>query len=590
MDIGKEIDQTIKKNLESKLTIYLTEIGEASTFSQKDKNDFIEEILSGKVLDFSGVTAMRGFVYQYYVAINYLIDMISKEDAWWDRVILELLDDVALCSKEKLRFVQVKTKRETDIETKLTLGDLHSRVKQKGSWLDKLFLLNTQVLKSDNGEIIKDGSHYSKYELEFELATNTPYHKDVAVYEKDDKYFSEVDKESYKKLEEKINCSNLQWEIEHGLKTFKFTNKSYMENSRSINWYLDSFRVKRHGSMSALKTSVIDKITSHTNGYKDEYHKYKSTLIFNMILNEIIEKTCRDDSGVSEGDFVLDKSEFENLFAGFIERANAQAIEQNKSNNLQNLFDECFKKIHQDFNSNNWNSRIEQELLITLDEVEKYFLENIMNDDLFIYQRFLNRFYYIKNSYNQVPLNEFDDKVSIKNALKVFIYILTYFKHKDFTPKAAELLFFKGTDKEGKDKVFTAYNVNNKSDLELSIKFVRSSAQRCTISQEFNHDYYCLMTNVKEEEFKRPPKKDSVNKTIIDLDSPGHDNEMKKPFDPKDITEVLENIKFLSLDKMNRYFDSLNKELEDEISLQSDYEFWSETILFNLVDEWLKGE
>ncbi|MEM5673128.1 dsDNA nuclease domain-containing protein [Bacillus cereus] len=78
------------------------------------------------------MTAIRGFVYQYYVAAKYLIDMLFSKTAWWDKVIFELLDDIALCGDKKIRFIQVKTKRESNLSNTLTLSELNNRDKKKG--------------------------------------------------------------------------------------------------------------------------------------------------------------------------------------------------------------------------------------------------------------------------------------------------------------------------------------------------------------------------------------------------------------------------------------------------------------------------
>ena len=64
MTIPSKIDIGTKERLEKKLEQYLLENGESAEFDQHQKEKFVENLLSGRTIDLSGVTAIRGFVYQ----------------------------------------------------------------------------------------------------------------------------------------------------------------------------------------------------------------------------------------------------------------------------------------------------------------------------------------------------------------------------------------------------------------------------------------------------------------------------------------------------------------------------------------------
>ena len=46
--------------------------------------------------------------------------------------------------------------------------------------------------------------------------------------------------------------------------------------------------------------------------------------------------------------------------------------------------------------------------------------------------------------------------------------------------------------------VFSLYNTRGKEDIELAKKSVRISAAKCAVSQDFNHDYNCLVADYKK--------------------------------------------------------------------------------------------
>lgn len=71
-----------------------------------------------------------------------------KKVTWWDCVILEYFDDVTLLSKNKIRFIQVKTVRErsknkhtpSNFTTREKLSKPKEDKERFNSWVEKIFL------------------------------------------------------------------------------------------------------------------------------------------------------------------------------------------------------------------------------------------------------------------------------------------------------------------------------------------------------------------------------------------------------------------------------------------------------------------
>lgn len=75
-----------------------------------------------------------------------------------------------------------------------------------------MFLLNTHVFDSDEKKIIKNDDLFNN-ELQFELATNVQFNKDIAVYTKDEKFYTDRDDSEYESLIKNLRKLNLNWKI-----------------------------------------------------------------------------------------------------------------------------------------------------------------------------------------------------------------------------------------------------------------------------------------------------------------------------------------------------------------------------------------
>ncbi len=577
--------------------------------SEEEKEQLTESILNGKVLDLSGVTAIRGFLYQYYVAASYMIDMLFSKDAWWDKVVFEFLDDIAVMDKMRVRFIQVKTKRESNVANYLTLGDMYQRKNGKGSWLDKLFIFNTHVPEETNisdktkkRKMIPNQKLLSSCVLQFELATNVQYNKEIAIYEKEDNFRDDKDKSDYQSLidalegkkkrkkakkdkddqedkKDKEEQDDKNWSFQGPEKDIILDASCYNGSSaKNPIWYLERFRVKRYGNAQSLKDELIGKITSNTDGNYDTFHKFKATIVLDNLLNEIITRTCQDDDNISAEKFTFHKEDLKKQLDGWYVSASDIANAASERESLRARFTTCFERIEREIESSNLEINLNKELMDTVrkmrDSLDEQFYQK---EDPFIYQRFLQRLFNLNNSHSRFPFDDSIDLNYLRRSLESLVYLSVLYKEASYTSKDAHLLFRKLLDFKEELGVFSLHNVREKEDLDVAMKRVRISAKECSVSQSFNHDYYCFIADPAAKKtrtfnLKSRLKKDSVHASVSE---PAVEEE---GFQDIKITKQTENIKFLSTSLIHDFL----KELVEQVSSFKDdgiVEIWKEDLV-----------
>ncbi|MED2013037.1 dsDNA nuclease domain-containing protein [Bacillus wiedmannii] len=138
-------------------------------FRNKKGEEIVQYLITAKVSETGGLTALSGFYYQFLVTIEYIIQMLENK---WDFVIMEYHDDIVVGKDKKIRFIQVKSSQKIKLDvTESPASGLYRRTnkeinKQKflqaNSWVDKLLLNAALAKKSD------------EYETEFQLYSS--YH------------------------------------------------------------------------------------------------------------------------------------------------------------------------------------------------------------------------------------------------------------------------------------------------------------------------------------------------------------------------------------------------------------------------------
>lgn len=552
--LQQRIESFLEENEES-----LLEDNEESLL-EEEKQQLIDSLLNGKIPELSGVTAIRGFMYQYYVAANYIIDMLFSESVWWDKVIFEYLDDIAVSGGEKIRFVQVKTKKERNVANYLTPRHIYKREDGKGSWLDKLFLFNTHVVEKTKQEMIQNKKLFTSFNsFEFELATNVQYNESMEIYEKDEDFCDDHDERDYqqviKALEAKGKKSNFQGP-EKGI----VVDASYYNSTVTPTiWYLNRFRIKRYGDTHNLKASLIGKIVDKSSGNGDLYHKFKATIILDSLLQEIIKRTCQDDDSVSSNSFIFHKKDLERKFKGWCVNANNVAHLASEKDSVRAKFTKCFDRIEKNITSNNWGLELEKELTEALKNMRKYLDDqSLREEDPFVYQRFLQRLFNTSNSQSEFPFDDGHHGAYLENSLEVLLYLSVFYKQASGTTQEARLLFQELLSTGEIPDVVSLYNVCKKKDMELAMKIVRLSAKDCLVSKSFKHDYYCFIADPKLSGSSNPLlemldclEEDSVHASISKPAIEG-----KKLQDMR-ITDHTENIKFLPIDPIYEFIEGL---------------------------------
>lgn len=246
-----------RKKIESTLENYMTDLEEQEKQEiLLHKEQIVSSLMSGEFRDLGGLTAMRGFVYQYYVSMYYIVSMIyQKRDNWWSSVVLEYFDDITLIGENKIRFIQVKTVKEggtkshapNDFVKRKSLKDPEKPKLHFNSWVEKNILNYDYFLESNLIEEVDK----STYNPQFEIVTNT--------------------KQS--SLSNLINYTgNINFEIKDAISSedkLKAAISKPIENlgfgfgdfsQKEIDYYLKKLYINKFGSTRELYENIIDMI------------------------------------------------------------------------------------------------------------------------------------------------------------------------------------------------------------------------------------------------------------------------------------------------------------------------------------------
>ncbi|WP_271397721.1 dsDNA nuclease domain-containing protein [Salinicoccus roseus] len=126
--------------------------------------EVLDDLLNIPTKEDGGRIALTGFHYQFLVFLEYWAMMLDGE---WDFIALELHEDIVLSKDNRIRFVQVKSSKETEKRASETIGK-RSAINENGrkvgeyndSWIDKLVEKAKYFKKTDG------------YITEFELITS----------------------------------------------------------------------------------------------------------------------------------------------------------------------------------------------------------------------------------------------------------------------------------------------------------------------------------------------------------------------------------------------------------------------------------
>lgn len=499
----------------------------------KDYEDDIKALLQGYQTELGGLIAIRGFVYQYYVAIYYMLKMLHKKDAWWSSVVFELMDDIALLGENRVRFVQVKTVKEAGEVNNFTPADLYKREKgELDSWLDKLFLnfsefnnvYKDKFINVDINDII----------VEFEIATNNTYNKDLSVYSANSDFYI-TDNDKLTKLSTKLAFP------------CKLTSSILPDIvGKEITWCLSRFRLHHMDRFMVLKGQII--------GIIKELSKQDSTDVSEHILKHIfytIVGRTQNDKVLNVNQYVFTKEEVQAMIQRIKPVAMRDAKDYLHSQDIQSKFVQCIEELRNDFMR--ISSAVKIELLQTLTWIQDELVKK-SRQDVYVYVRFLHLLFDMTSSDSERSIKNSTELTALKKSLEMMTLCLTFYVDKQFLLSDARMITKQGKNQNVEWKVFTLFHANESGYFDIICKKVNDVVDTCPILQRIHEQFYCLILGSKRRNSLMKP----LGVTSIT------DNYQES--DQSTITDKPQLIKYYKpefLEEVQDYFYNL----EEEISL-----------------------
>lgn len=510
--------------------------------------------------DLGGLTALRGFVYQYYVAIYYMVEMLHAEHAWWNEVIFELLDDIAILGEKRIRFVQVKTVREDGQDRHLKPSTMTKRENGLNSWLDNLFA-NLPEFERRQENIQKRCCVSQEFEVQFEIATNAPYdNKALKVYAQNDAYQLVKGRD----MEEDSLEKNLK---EPCIKTIK--NKGEAATKQTLlfsdfvgkepEWCLERFYLNHLGSMINLKEKIVGKLSDVCKRSQAVPHNFNDTdvagenrlsgdgllydyiarKVFKQLLLRVIERTHRDDLP-NKLLLVFNKSEIASWIQDWQQKALVEIQQDVDQTVLRKKFVKCFEEIREEIDSS-WNTVLKVDLVNTLGWMFDSLEHEASNGNPYVYEQFLNRLFYMNNSLLPA-LQRMKDEVFLKESLKFMMVCLAFYPDRNFLFQDAQFLFKQGRQGEEEWIVFSMYNAREKDTFSQALGKIINRSKECTLSQRLQQSYYCFVTHEDKTQSIAV-----INDPFASLITITHNHEV----DESEITEQPQYIQFQKQDKLD---------------------------------------
>lgn len=518
--------------------------------------------------DLGGLIALRGFVYQYYVAIHYMVEMLHAEHAWWDDVIFELLDDVALLGDDKIRFVQVKTVREDGQDRHLKPSTLSKRESGLDSWLDTLFS-NLPEFERRQHNIQKQYDVSKEFSVQFEIATNASYdNKSLKCYAQNDSY--QLPKVSIPKED------NLALNLSKSfMKTVKV--KNIVVSTQELlftelvghdpEWCLARFHLNHLGCMTNLKEKIVGKLSDyckrslsnpnnpiHTGIYGNNrlsgdglLYDYVARKVFKQLLLRVIERTHKDDLP-DKLLLVFNKTELAHWVQDWQQKAIMEIQKDVEQAVQRGQFVKCFEELREEIDSS-WNTALKADLMNTLGWIYNALEYEVLNGNPYVYEQFLNRLFYLNNS--QLPsLLRMKDEFYLKESLKYMMICLAFYPDRNFLFSDAQLLFKQGRQGEEAWNVFTMYNAREKETYSQALRKIISRSKDCMFTQSLQQTYFCFVTH--EDKTQSLSVENDPFATLIPI-THNHDN------DGSEIVNQPQHIKFQNQDKINLIINRFNQ-------------------------------
>ncbi|QWI19369.1 DUF4297 domain-containing protein [Bacillus wiedmannii] len=563
---------THKKNnaedfIRKKIELFKDSQTEDIQFKEEDVELLISSLVNGEIKDLGGLIALRGFVYQYYVAIKYMVDMLHPSGAWWDSVIFELLDDIVLCSSTGIRFIQVKTGRE-DGKHKIKANDLYDRKNELNSWLDKLFLnIHAYQQRQDNPQYQLDIDE--NFKVQFEIACNYPDEQDnyLEPYFTNHRY-SLSDEEKHEKdiLLNKLENPLDIFKTKDG-KKIKISTKHLKDHLTpfTTNWCLSRLYINNLGWFSELEKHIKGRIQDIVDEDSKVLSVGVSEHILEKLLALVVSRTHDDSPNLNKRDLIFTKEEIKKLFDNWKKEAETQAYQASKRTTLLGQFDVCIEELR-DIIQRNWKGEIQRSVLERLDWIYSHLTDRFKaSGEIDIYEKFLNRLFKMKKTSAPIQLKRSAEKQYLIKSLKYMSVYLSFYKEHRFPYQESSLLFNQGSYVNGHTQTFATFNAQKEIEFDEVKRKIVQAASSCAETQKVKDDYYCLIIDAKESIRSNNPFESISSITTTSA--------------KKKITDIPPNINFIDPKELANIVNSL-EESSGQFSFQDEHvlNVWRQTI------------
>lgn len=535
----------IQENINLTLDKYLVDL---EGDEQREINDHKERIISslmvGDFRDLGGLTAMRGFVYQYYVGMYYMVSMIyPKKESVWNSVVLEYFDDVTLVGENSIRFIQVKTVKEGGIKShapndfvkRKSLKDPEKPKLHFNSWVEKNILNYDYFLESN---LIQEKDKLN-YIPQFEIVTNTKQNSlsDLMNYTGNIDFEIEDDIRSEDKL--KVGISKPIEKL-----GFKFDDFAIKE----IDYYLKKLYINKFGSTRALYENVIDMI-EETISIKDIRAKSIAEHVFQKMFAFVILNSHEDnEKRIKKEELIITKLQIKSLIDHWVIEAKELISESSYYDSAWAIFNRVILELESEFNEQFANENLKNELLKELQWLNEHITENNRVNSTYCVS-ILNKIFNGNNNLSIWDFDHGDIKSNLKESLRFVIYFLVFYEEHSEVYNTAKLLFHEGLSSVIDNILFTLYHARNNSNKVTSMEKIKFSLNECHISRKISLDLYCLLIGTKKDVANPTASSISNMFKVTSINSNVHK-----------ITDVPDNMRFVDVSEVEELFEGFKDE------------------------------
>jgi Cap4 dsDNA endonuclease len=551
----------MREEVESRLDDYLVDLEDPEKQEiLQNKEQIITSLMAGELRDLGGLTAMRGFVYQYYVSMYYMISMIyPKHNSWWNSVILEYFDDITLISENKIRFIQVKTIKEggsknhqpNDFYKRKLLDKPLNKKDYFNSWVEKNILNYDYFLEST----VIDGVDKSTISPQFEIVTNTKKSSLSSL----DHYTGNIDFEIkdvvdiHGNVTKVINDNDkLKQAI---LKPIDGLNLKFEDYAKkTIDYYLRRLYINKLGSTRELYDDILDMI-EETVLITDIRAKSVAEYIFKKMFQFVISNSHEDnEERLKKSELIVTELQIKHLVQEWVTEAKELISESSYYDSAWAIFNRALWELELEFQAEFANGNLKAELLTELQKVNEHITQSNRENSTYCVS-ILNKIFNGNNNLSMWDFEHGNAKSNLKESLRFIIYFMVFYDDNSEVYNNAKMLFHEGKSSLIDNILFTLYHARNSSNKVTSIEKIKLCLNECHIIRQITLDLYCLLIGTKKDSINQAAASIATMFSVTDTTNSLHK-----------ITDVPDNMRFVDAGEVEDFFEGFKKK---EIVLDS---------------------